>query len=88
MAHYRNKTINQSKKNKLYTKYMKVRTAQNKQNYLNNKNKPKYITRILERDHIENFLNKYRSNLSKSWGITKDIINRNKSILIKWEEGH
>ena len=44
------------KKNKLYTKYTKVPTAQNKQNYLNYKSKPKYITRKLERDHIENFL--------------------------------
>ena len=74
---------------------MKVPTAQNKQNYLNYKSKHKYITRKLKRDHIESLLNKYRSNLSKLWGIMKDIINRNKMFithpeyfLYKWEEGH
>ena len=64
-------------KNKLHIKYMKVPTAQIKQNYLNYKSKLNYITRELERDHIVSVLNEYRSNLSKSWGIMEDIINRN-----------
>ena len=53
-------------------------TAHNKQNYLNYKSKHNYTTRKLKRGHIESLLNKYRSKLSKLWGIMKDIINRNK----------
>ena len=60
-------------KNRLYIKYTKVPTAQNEQNYLNCKSKIK-----TDRDHIESHLNVYRGNLSNSWGIMKDIINRNK----------
>ena len=65
-------------KNKLYIKSIKYPSAINKSTYTNYKNKLNYITRKLERDHIENLLLKHKSNLKRTWQIMKDILNRNR----------
>jgi len=57
---------------------MKYPSVINKSSYKKYKNKLNYITRKLERDHIENLLLKHKSNLKRTWQIMKDIINKNK----------
>ena len=66
-------------KNKLYIKSVKYPSTINKHSYKKYKNKLNYISRKLERNHIENLLLKHKSNLKKTWQIMKDIINKNKS---------
>ena len=65
-------------KNKLYIKSVKVPSAHNKLAYKKYKNKLNYITRKLERDHIESLLSKHKLNLKKTWQIMKNIINKDK----------
>ena len=65
-------------KNKLYYKSIKCKTAYNEIMYTTYRNKLKHILLKAEKDHYASLLESYKSNMKKTWGILKEIINKNK----------
>ena len=66
-------------KNKLYFTQKKYPTEYNIRKYKIYKAHVKRLLKKCERDYYTSQLEKYKSNMRKSWGVIKDIINRNKS---------
>ena len=66
-------------KNKLYHKNLKCKTAYNEVMYKTYRNKLKHVLAKAEKDHYANLLEANKSNMKKTWGILKDIINKNKA---------
>ena len=65
-------------KNKLYIKMRRYPTKENELNYKQYRNTLNHILRKTERDHVQQLLTQYKSNLSKTWKILKNILNKNK----------
>ena len=66
-------------KNKLYIKYLKVKSVANEMNYKSYRNKLNHIVKVAEKQHYSELLNNCQDNIKKSWQIIKCIVNRNKS---------
>ena len=66
-------------KNKLYHKNLKCKTAYNEVMYKTYRNKLTHVLAKAEKDHNANLLEANKSNMKKTWGILKDIINKNKT---------
>ena len=69
-------------KNKLYIKYLKSPTDNNKKIYQTYRNKITSLLRRSEREHYCNLFRENRSNLRKTWTLIKDLLNndRNQSL--------
>ena len=65
-------------KNKLYIKSVKIPTDYNVMKYKVYKFKLNKLLNCCERKHYEQLLVRYQNDLSRSWGVIKDIINKNK----------
>ena len=65
-------------KNKLYVKSIKSPSLTNLKIYKTYRNKLNSLLRKAEREHYDKLLTQHKSNLSKSWKIVKDVINKNK----------
>ena len=65
-------------KNRLYYKSIKCKTAYNEILYTRYRNKLKHILQKAEKDHYACLLESYKSNMRKTWGVLKEIINKNK----------
>ena len=65
--------------NKLYHKSLKYKTAYNEIMYKTFRNKLKHVLVKAEKDHYAKLLEANKSNMKKTWGILKNIINRNKT---------
>ena len=65
-------------KKKLYYKSIKYKTAYNEILYTRYRNKLKHILQKAEKDHYACLLESYKSNMRKTWGVLKEIINKNK----------
>ena len=66
-------------KNKLYRKYLKVKSAANEMNYKNYRNKLHHLIKIAEKRHYSELLNECQDNIKKTWQIIKNIVNKNKA---------
>ena len=66
------------KKNKMYYALKKVPSVSNETCYKRYWNKLNHILLKAEKQYYHDLLNKHKGNLSKSWGIIKDIIHKNK----------
>ena len=66
-------------KNKLYYKNLKFRTAYNELKYTTYRNKLKSILIKAEKDYYSKLLDANKGNMRKTWGIIKDIINKNRN---------
>ena len=66
-------------KNKLYRKYLKVKSAANAMNYKNYRNKLHHLIKIAEKRHYSELLNECQDNIKKTWQIIKNIVNKNKA---------
>ena len=64
-------------KNKLYRKYLKVKSVANEMNYRSYRTKLNH--KVAEKQHYSELLNNCQDNIKKSWQIIKGIVNRNKS---------
>ena len=67
------------RKNKLYRKYRKITSVKNENIYKEYRNKLNYCMRNAEKQYFFELLEKYKSNMKKSWSIIKSIINKNRS---------
>ena len=67
------------KKNKLYMKYLKIKSAQNESNYKRYKNKLNGLLKIAEKKYFAEKFENNKSNLKKTWSILKGIINKRKN---------
>ena len=65
-------------KNKLYVKSEKDPTGNIKEKYCAHKCKLNRLLRDAERNHYEELFTLYKNDLSRSWQVMKDIINKNK----------
>ena len=65
-------------KNKLYYKSIKCKTAYKEIMYTSYRNKLKHILLKAEENHYVSLLESYKSNMKITWGILKEIINKNK----------
>ena len=65
-------------KNKLYTKYLKVKSVYNEITYKNYKNKLTRILKAAEKKYYSELLIANKSNMRKTWNIIKGIINKNR----------
>ena len=65
-------------KNKLYIKSLKYPTVHNISTYKAYRNKLQSLVRKSEREHYDDLLMQNKCNLSKSWKIIKEVINKNK----------
>ena len=65
-------------KNKLYVRSIKRPTLHNVRKYKDYKHKLKYLLRKSEKEHYDSLMRRYQSNVKKSWGVIKEVINRNK----------
>ena len=72
-------------KNKLYYKSLKYKTAYNDLKYKCYRNKLKHIIAKAEKDHFAKLLDANKSNMKKTWGVLKDIVNKSKSRKIQSE---
>ena len=66
-------------KNKLYRKYLKVKSVANEMNYKSYRNKLNHIVKVAEKQHYSELLNNCQDNIKKSWQTIKGIVHRNKS---------
>ena len=66
-------------KNKLYRKYLKVKSVANEMNYKSYRNKFNHKVKVAEKQYYSELLNNCQDNIKKSWQIIKGIVNRNKS---------
>ena len=66
-------------KNKLYRKYLNVKSAANEMNYKNYRNKLHHLIKIAEKRHYSELLNECQDNIKKTWQIIKNIVNKNKA---------
>ena len=66
-------------KNKLYRKYLKVKSATNEMNYKNYRNKLHHLIKIAEKRHYSKLLNECQDNIKKTWQIIKNIVNKHKA---------
>ena len=67
------------RKNKLYHKYKKIDSVMNEKKYKEYRNKLSSCLRYAEKQYYFELIQKYKSNLRKSWNIIKSIINKNRS---------
>ena len=65
-------------KNKLYVKYVKIRSVYNEINYKTFRNKLKHILHIAEKKHYTDTLEANKNNMKKTWTILKGVMNSNK----------
>ena len=65
-------------KNKLYIKSLKYSTVHNISTYKAYRNKLQSLVRKSESEHYDDLLMQNKCNLSKSWKIIKEVINKNK----------
>ena len=66
-------------KNKLYYRYKKIHCVKNEVNYKTYKSQLQKLMKIAEKQCYQELLTRYKHNMKKSWGIIKNIINKNKS---------
>ena len=66
------------KKQKLYEKYLKSRTNKNDTNYKAYKHLFEQLKNRSKKNHYENLLIKYRSNIKKTWDVIKEVIGKTK----------
>ena len=52
-------------------------TKENELKYKQYRNTLNHVLRKTERDHFQQLLTQYKSNLSKTWKVLKNIINKN-----------
>ena len=64
-------------KNKLYVKCKKVNSAFNEELYKTYKRKLQQLMKVAEKHYYHDLLVKYSNDMKKSWGIIKNIINKN-----------
>ena len=64
-------------KNKLYVKSKKIRSVLNEELYKTYKRKLQKLMKVAEKHYFHDLLVKYSNDMKKSWGIIKQIINRN-----------
>jgi Txe/YoeB family toxin of Txe-Axe toxin-antitoxin module len=64
-------------KNNLYVKQLKYGSIEFKEKYKKFRNKLNHLLRIAEKKHISDLLEKYKFNMKKTWGVMKDVINKN-----------
>ena len=64
-------------KNKLYVKSKKIRSVLNEELYKTYKRKLQKLMKVAEKHYYHDLLVKYSNDMKKSWGIIKQIINRN-----------
>ena len=64
-------------KNKLYVKCKKVKSAFNEELYKTYKRKLQQLMKVAEKHYYHDLLVKYSNDMKKSWGIIKNIINKN-----------
>ena len=67
-------------KNKLFYRYKKVHSVKNEVNYKTCKSQQQKLLKTAEKQHYQELLTRYKDNMKKSWGIRKNIINKNKSL--------
>lgn len=65
-------------KNKLFIKYRKNPSKNNEIAYKQYKSKLHHILVVAEKEHYKSLFQMHQGNLTKSWRLIKDIINRNK----------
>ena len=65
-------------KNKLYKRYLKVKTVANEVKYKGYRNKLHHVLKYAEKQHFAELLNNCQDNLKKTWQIMKKIVNKNK----------
>ena len=65
-------------KNKLYSKYRKIKSAYWENLYKTYRNKLHHLQKSTERKYYSDLMSKYKGNMKKSWGLIKRIINKNK----------
>ena len=66
--------------NKLYVKYIKKPSLYNIKIYKLYRNKLSQVMRKAERDHFASLLRQYRGDLSKSWFVIKEVVNKKKKL--------
>ena len=64
------------RKNALYRIFMRTRNAIDKKRYSEYKRQLRSLLRQAERNHYKHLFNMHRSNLRKSWGVIKEVLNR------------
>ena len=67
-------------KNKLYKKSKRVKSAFYEEYYKQYKSKLQHLMKVAEKQYYHDLILKYKNDMKISWGLIKDIINRNK----KW----
>ena len=63
--------------NKLYVKSKKIRSVLNEELYKTYKRKLQKLMKVAEKHYYHDLLVKYSNDMKKSWGVIKQIINRN-----------
>ena len=78
-APYLTKGLKQSIKNKhlLWQKYVKNPTTENKNNYLQFRNKLTGLLRKSERTYLEGQLDLYHNDMGKAWKVLRSVLNQN-----------
>ena len=74
------------RKHELHTKYLKKNSIENKNIYKKFKNKLSHILKTAERKFYQDELIKNQNNLRKSWDVLKQIINKKKKKIYKWNQ--
>ena len=67
------------RKNHLFVCMKKNPTVENTQEYKNYHRQLRSLLRAAEKQHYDHLFKNHKGNLRKSWGLVKEIINRNKS---------
>ena len=67
-------------KNRMYRLCKKHNSPEMEQRYKQYRNNLHALLKTAERDHYDLLLNKYKSNLKKSWTIIKEVINKNRTV--------
>ena len=66
-------------KNKLYTRYLHLKTIESKSNYTQYRNRLKSVMKAAEKQHYSLLMTVHKNNLKKSWKVIKEVINKNKA---------
>ena len=66
-------------KNKLYTRYKKVKSVHNEVTYRSYKSKLQQLLKAAQKQHYHDLMIKYKDNMKKSWGVIKSIIYNHKT---------
>ena len=67
-------------KNKLYKKSKRVKSAFYEEYYKQYKSKLQHLMKVAEKQYYHDLILKYKNDMKRSWGLIKNIINRNKKV--------